>query len=80
MTNPFAQGTTVMVEIYTETDFLEAHATVAYREPNQGMGLKFDEVQPHFANVLKKWLASSDSAEKAQKAQKAAVGRQKRFS
>jgi PilZ domain len=29
MPNPFPQGTNVLVEIYTETESLEAHATVA---------------------------------------------------
>jgi hypothetical protein len=77
MQNPFPQGTTATVEIYTEEDFLEAHATVAYREPGHGMGLKFDGIQPHFVNVLKKWLTRSEST---QKVQKAAAGRQKRFS
>ena len=28
MTNPFPQGTNVLIEIHTETEFLEAHATV----------------------------------------------------
>lgn len=59
MANPFPQGRNVLVEIYTEEDFLETHATVAFREPNQGMGVQFGEMQPHFAGVLKKWLASS---------------------
>lgn len=56
MMNPFPQGTNVMIEIYTETEFLEAHATVAYFEPKQGMGLTFNEMQPYFATILNKWL------------------------
>jgi hypothetical protein len=56
MMNPFPYGTNVLIEIYTETEFLEAHATVARFEPKQGMGLTFDEMPAHFAGVLNKWL------------------------
>jgi PilZ domain-containing protein len=59
MMNPFPQGTNVLIEIYTDTDFLEAHATVAYLEPKQGMGLTFNEMQPYFKRVLNKWLVKS---------------------
>jgi hypothetical protein len=54
--NPFPSGTNVLIEIYTETEVLETHATVARFEPKQGMGLTFDEIPPHFASVLSKWL------------------------
>ena len=56
MVNPFPQGTNVLIEIFTETESMEAHATVARFEPRHGMGLTFDEIQPHFASVLGKWL------------------------
>jgi hypothetical protein len=46
------------MEIYTDTEFLEARATVAFLE-SQGMGLAFSDMQPHFASVLSKWLAQS---------------------
>ena len=38
MMNPFPQGTNVMIEICTETESLETHATVAFFESQQGMG------------------------------------------
>jgi hypothetical protein len=56
MINPFPCGTNVLIEIYTETEFLETQATVARFEPKQGMGLTFNEIPPHFAGVLSKWL------------------------
>ncbi len=56
MMNPFPQGTNVLMEIYTETEFLETHATVVYFEPKQGMGLSFTEMPACFAGVLNKWL------------------------
>jgi len=39
MKDPFPQGTNVMIEISTETESLETHATVAYFEPKRGMRL-----------------------------------------
>jgi len=60
MLNPFPQGTNVLIEIYTETEFLEVHATVAYLEPKQGMGLTFSELPPQFAGVLNKWLRQAN--------------------
>jgi len=56
LADPFPQGTPVLIEIAAGTEFLEAHATVTYREPNQGMGVTFDAIQPYFAIVLKRWL------------------------
>jgi hypothetical protein len=59
MTDPFPPGKNVLIEIYTDTEFLEAHATVAFFEPKQGMGLTFSVMQPFFTAVLNKWLAQA---------------------
>ena len=56
MMNPFPQGTGVLIKIYTDAEFFEAQATVVYSQPNMGMGVKFTEIKPHFAEVLKQWL------------------------
>ncbi len=56
MTDPFPQGTNVLMEIFAENEFLETHATVVYLEPKQGMGLTFTEMPPFFASVLSKWV------------------------
>ena len=61
MMNPFPEGTTVVIEIYTETEFLEAHGTVARIEPKQGMGLTFSEMPPYFAGVLNKWVEQANA-------------------
>jgi c-di-GMP-binding flagellar brake protein YcgR len=61
--DPLPPGTNVLVEIYTDTEFLETHATVAYLEPNQGMGLSFSVMQPYFASVLAKWLAQVEASD-----------------
>jgi hypothetical protein len=59
MTNPFPVGKNVLIEIYTDSEFLETHATVAFFEPSQGMGLTFSVMQPFFTEVLNKWLAQA---------------------
>ena len=54
--DPFPDGTSVVVKIFTEGRFFDARATVVYSQPKIGMGLAFREVKPHFVSVLKKWL------------------------
>jgi PilZ domain len=56
MIDPFPQGTNVLIEIYTDTEFLETQATVAFFEAKQGMGLQFSEMPVYFASVLNKWV------------------------
>src|SRR6202162_1763420 len=56
MMNPFPEGTSVVIEIYTQTASLEAHGTVARIEPKRGTGLSFDELAPSVAGVLNKWV------------------------
>jgi PilZ domain len=56
MANPFPEGANVLLEIYAEKEILEAHATVAYVEPKEGMGLMFGELPPYCQTVLNKWL------------------------
>lgn len=63
LADPFPQGTPVLIEIAAGTGYLEAHATVAYREPNQGMGVTFDAIQPYFATVLNQWLERAQETE-----------------
>jgi PilZ domain len=62
MINPFPEGTSVMIEIYTETEFLEARGRVAYFEPKQGMGLTFSEMPEYFAKTLNRWLSQAKRA------------------
>ncbi|HXY25474.1 MAG TPA: PilZ domain-containing protein [Candidatus Acidoferrum sp.] len=63
LADPFPQGTPVLIEIAAGTEYLEAHATVAYREPNLGMGVTFDAIQPYFATVLNQWLERAQETE-----------------
>ena len=40
-------------------EFLEAHATVAFLEPKQGMGLTFRDMPEYFSGILNKWLTEA---------------------
>ena len=62
MINPFPEGTSVMIEIYTETEFLETRGRVAYFEPKQGMGLTFSEMPEYFAKTLDRWVSQAKQA------------------
>jgi hypothetical protein len=56
MANPFPEGTPLLVRIFVEESFFEAHAKVVYSQPNAGVGVAFRDLKPYFVNVLKKWL------------------------
>jgi hypothetical protein len=57
MANPFPQGTTVTIEMFTETESVETQATVAYFEAKQGMGLEFRNMPDFYVATLNRWLA-----------------------
>src|ERR1700684_2129888 len=60
MMNPFPEGTTVVIEIYTEAESVEAQGPRARMEPKRGRGLTFNEVPPYFAGVLNKWVEQAN--------------------
>ena len=64
--NPLPDGTLVQLRIFTETHAFEAPATVVHSQAFLGMGVKFREVQPQSAEVLRLWLP--EAAEQAQQA------------
>lgn len=51
------KGSHVLVKIVARGNFFEAGANSVYSQPNIGTALVFRSVQPHFAGVLKRWLA-----------------------
>ena len=53
---PFEVGTSIFVRIFVEGSFFETHASVAYSQPNTGMGVAFRDLKPYFVEVLRKWL------------------------
>jgi hypothetical protein len=56
MGNPFPERTPLMVKIFVESSFFEAHGTVAYVKPNVGIGVACRDLKPYFVTVLKRWL------------------------
>jgi hypothetical protein len=54
--NPLPDGALVHLRIFTETHAFEAPATVVHSQAFLGMGMKFREVQPESAEVLRLWL------------------------
>jgi PilZ domain-containing protein len=64
--NPLPDGTLVHLRIFTETHAFEAPATVVHSQAFLGMGMKFREVQPESAEILRLWLPeASEQAKKA---------------
>jgi PilZ domain len=56
MRAPLAKGASVRIKVVAARDAFEAEATVAYVDPNLGMGLVFRSVRPGARMVLRKWL------------------------
>ncbi len=64
--NPLPDGALVHLKIFTETHAFEAPATVVHSQAFLGMGVKFREVQPESAQVLRLWLPeAADQAKEA---------------
>jgi PilZ domain len=56
MGKPFDTGSPIFVKFFAEATFFETKGSVAYSQPNLGMGVSFREMKPYFADVLRKWL------------------------
>jgi hypothetical protein len=56
MADPFPDRTPLLVKIFVEGSFFEAHGTVVYSKPKTGVGVAFRDLKPYFVSVLKKWL------------------------
>jgi PilZ domain-containing protein len=54
--NPPPEGAQIFVKIFKDPDFFGSAATVAYSQPNRGMGVQFRDVNPLFLPTLHKWL------------------------
>jgi hypothetical protein len=63
--NPFPEGTAVTIEIYRDEDFVESPATVAFFQPQRGMGLTFNGMEPQFASILKKWIPQGEAVRRS---------------
>jgi hypothetical protein len=59
MLNPLPKGTNIIVKVFKETEFFEAHGRVAYSHPNLGIGVTFRDVKPFYSAVLHRWLLAA---------------------
>lgn len=62
--SPYPEGSSLMVKVFTATEFYEGQATVIYTQEKLGMGLMFTETRPYYLMVLRKWLLSAMMAKK----------------
>jgi hypothetical protein len=53
---PLPEGTRIFVKIFKDPDFFSSAATVAYSQPNRGMGVQFRDVNRLLMATLQKWL------------------------
>ena len=56
MANPFPEGTSITVKIYSGGRHLDASGKVVYSAPNLGIGVSFHDVSVLSLIVLKEWL------------------------
>ena len=62
--SPYPEGASLMVKVFTATEFYEGQATVIYIQEKLGMGLMFTETRPYYLMVLRKWLLNAMMAKK----------------
>jgi hypothetical protein len=62
MPDPRPKGTQVLLKVYAEGRYLESYGSVLYAQPSQGMGVGFQNVNPHYLTVLKQWLLEAAHA------------------
>ncbi|MGB8473585.1 MAG: PilZ domain-containing protein [Candidatus Acidiferrum sp.] len=56
MPDPFEKGTQIVLKVYSNGKYFEAQGLVVYTHPTQGIGVNFQNVNPHYLMVLKQWL------------------------
>ena len=67
MSNPLAKGTQALFKVYSEGRYFETQGNVAYSQPDKGMGVGFQNVNPHYLTVLKHWLIEAAQAKYGKK-------------
>lgn len=56
MLEPFEKGTEIFLKVYANGKYFETQGVVAYANSAQGIGVCFQNVNPHYLTVLKQWL------------------------
>ena len=62
MMNPFLLGTPLRIRIVHHGQSLDAAVRVVHSQPNIGMGICFDEVDPGHTGILEGWLSELQAA------------------
>jgi hypothetical protein len=62
ISTPLAKGAHAVLKVYSEGRYFESQGTVLYAQPSQGMGIGFQNVNPHYLTVLKRWLIEAAHA------------------
>lgn len=56
MPDPLEKGIQVFLKIYANGKYFETAGTVVYQNAAEGVGVCFQNVNPHYLSVLKQWL------------------------
>ncbi len=56
MPDPFENRTEILLKVYSNGKYFETAGVVVYAHPAQGIGVCFQNVNPHYLMVLKQWL------------------------
>jgi hypothetical protein len=66
--DPQPKGAQILLKAHSEGRYFESHGAVLYSQPNHGMGIGFQNVNPHYLTVLKHWLMEAALAKFGKKA------------
>jgi hypothetical protein len=56
------KGSQAIFKVYSEGRYFESTGVVVYSQPSHGMGVSFQNVNPHYLPVLKLWLVEAARA------------------
>ncbi len=62
ISTPLAKGTEARLKVYSQNKYFESQGVVLYSQASQGMGMRFQNVNPHYLTVLKQWLMEAAMA------------------
>ena len=68
MPDPLPKGRLALFKVYSEGRYFESTGVVVYSQPSHGMGVCFQNVNPHYLPVLKQWLVEAAHAKFGNKA------------
>ncbi len=60
--NPLPKGVQATLRVYAENRYFESQGTVLYSQASHGMGVGFQNVNPHYLTVLRHWLIEAAQA------------------